>query len=209
VPFIQAEDGYINLLESDIASDKGSALLDEFVKLCEEYELNTWNVEKIITMFPDVSIDDFIYIYIESPGYLRSSFHYEKPNTDPPELGCYDIMLFKLKGEYEDTYLQINKAYIDNAIGLLGDIVGKIRRLGDFYKTCGYTFTNEEIVDWYHKHLRSFDRTNYIVLFNEGGRYKYFEDSDETRMDWAEGAESLKFIHTFSQILYQWAMKKS
>jgi poly-beta-hydroxyalkanoate depolymerase len=63
VPFIQAEDGYINLLESDIASDKGSALLDEFVKLCEEYELNTWNVEKIITMFPDVSIDDFIYIY--------------------------------------------------------------------------------------------------------------------------------------------------
>ena len=44
---LRSAEGHIDLTESDIASDKGEALIDEFVKLCEEYELSTFNVEKL------------------------------------------------------------------------------------------------------------------------------------------------------------------
>lgn len=145
-------------------------------------------------MFPDVSIDDFI--YREKYGL------YEKPNTNPPQLGYCDIELSHTvySDGNENTILQFYNPYIDNAIGPLGEIIGKIRTLDDFYKTCGYTFTNEDIVKMtipVPRHSKNV--YNYIVLFNEGGQYRYYE---ENYMTWAEGADHLKYIHTGSPDYY-------
>ena len=142
-------------------------------------------------MFTDLSIDDFI--YYEYSSETGQSFDYLKPNTDPPNISSYDIRLY---GSSSYTCLDFISPYIDNTTGLLGEIIGKIRTLDGFYKMCGYNFTNDEIVKMAIPVPRLSKYVyNHIILFNEGGRYKY---SDENHMEWDEGTKHLKYIHTIA-----------
>ena len=145
-------------------------------------------------MFPDVSVDDFIY---SERGYIGRSYEYEKPNTKPLKDGDCDIRLTKSVGyykDYEDIDLLIYKPYIDNATGILGEIIGKIKTLDDFYKVCGYTFTNVDILKMAYPWQNAYS-FHCIVLFNKGG---LFLSPDINLMVWSKNPEYLKYIHTYT-----------